>query len=149
MTNRLALLGALLLAIVVPISAQDISAPSCETPTTFNPIRAFSAVDAAQVLEVDGDLQGAAYAYTQALKLSVIPNWPVFQARAQSWRWLGEFEMALDDVNCAIGIAPWDLSLYRDRGELYFITRENKLAEEDFRLVLNLLPDDTEANFFL
>jgi tetratricopeptide (TPR) repeat protein len=149
MKNRLALFATLFLAIVVPIRAQEISTAACEAPTAFNPIGAFAAVDAAQALEFDGDLPGAANAYTQALKLSVMPNWPVYQARAQNWRWLGEYEMALDDINCAIRIAPWDLSLYRDRGGLYFITRENKLAEEDFRLVLSLLPHDTEANFFL
>jgi tetratricopeptide (TPR) repeat protein len=94
------------------------------------------------VLRRRGDFE-AAIETTIALELARCAI--VLGNRAVAYRLLGEYDLALEDSNRAIGLDPNDPFYYVERGLVYYELEEYQTAVEDFTTATELDPAYEDA----
>ncbi len=79
-------------------------------------------------------------AYTVAIELEP-HNAEIYNSRAISYRYLGELEQSLQDLNQALAIEPNYLPAYHQRGNVYQMQEQWDKALENYNKVIELNPD--------
>ncbi|MDR2763287.1 MAG: tetratricopeptide repeat protein [Planctomycetaceae bacterium] len=86
--------------------------------------------------------------FTQALHANgEIPYKEVYLYRAYAWFKIGEYEIAVMDINDSIRESPFDAPLYKARGQIRRELAQYGRAIVDFTLAIDLMPNDASIYY--
>lgn len=78
--------------------------------------------------------------------ISIKPTYEAYYSRGLAHKIQKKFEEAILDYNLAMRLQPNELSVFTNRGNIYFELQKYERAIEDYKTVLREIPNDLNAN---